>query len=162
VEGFKVFFTDADSVEGWEKAIETCFSVLHSNGLVKESFVAACIERERRYPTGLPTNIGVAIPHTDAEHVLNPGACVLRLKSPVNFGRIDDPGTFMPVRMVITLAINSNACHSTILSRLIRILQDDNFVDYSLRECEAQKMEAAWSKLLAGSSEPESTGSYHA
>jgi galactitol PTS system EIIA component len=149
VESFKVFCVDIDSVETWEQAIETCFSVLYSNGLVKESFAAACIERERRYPTGLPTNIGVAIPHADTEHVLHPGACVLRLKRPVNFGRIDDPDTFLPVWMVVALAISADESHSTLLARLIRILQNEHFVDDSLRENETWKIEEQWSKLLA-------------
>ena len=57
-----------------DEAMMKLASLLKNGGFVKESFEKAVLDREKIFPTGLPTKpIGVAIPHTDAEHV-NKGA----------------------------------------------------------------------------------------
>lgn len=53
--------------------ISTLAKSLTEQGYVADSFLEAIIEREKVFPTGLPTGeIGVAIPHTDSEHVHKP------------------------------------------------------------------------------------------
>src|SRR5699024_10293844 len=48
-------------------------AVLQAEGFVKESFEAAIVAREAKYPTALPTvPEEIAIPHADAEHILTP------------------------------------------------------------------------------------------
>ena len=43
----------------------------------------ACIEREKEYPTGLPSEVPVAIPHSKVEGIKDNCVCFLRLKNPV-------------------------------------------------------------------------------
>ena len=38
-----------------EEAITLCGEALHKAGIVGEDFGKACVEREKDYPTGLPT-----------------------------------------------------------------------------------------------------------
>ena len=46
-------------------------------GYGEEGFTEALLEREKDYPTGLDVDgIGVAIPHTDAEHVKKEGISI--------------------------------------------------------------------------------------
>ena len=53
------------------QVLESLSSQLFASGMVKASFSGAVIKREEVFPTGLPTEpVGVAIPHTDSEHVL--------------------------------------------------------------------------------------------
>ena len=60
--------------------------VLIDAGFVHESYKDAVIERERVFPTGLPTQgINVAIPHTDSIHVKKEGFLVGVLEQPVTF-----------------------------------------------------------------------------
>ena len=44
-----------------EEAITLCGEALHKAGVVGEDFAAACVEREKNFPTGLPTEIPTAI-----------------------------------------------------------------------------------------------------
>ena len=50
----------------------------------------ACIARESSFPTGLPSAVPVALPHAAAEQVKHSCICVLRLKYPVPFMRMQD------------------------------------------------------------------------
>lgn len=43
-----------------EEAITLCGEALYKAGVVGEDFGKACVEREKDYPTGLPTEIGRA------------------------------------------------------------------------------------------------------
>ena len=52
-------------------------------GYGEEGFTEALLEREKDYPTGLDVDgIGVAIPHTDAEHVKKEGISIAVLNQP--------------------------------------------------------------------------------
>ena len=54
---------------------------LEAAGMVRPTFAAALARRESNYPTGLPVSGGVAIPHTDAEHVITDTIAVATLVS---------------------------------------------------------------------------------
>ena len=55
-------------------------------GYVEESFPAAVKARERAYPTALPTQPeAIAIPHSDAEHIIEPFIASTRLAPPVTW-----------------------------------------------------------------------------
>lgn len=118
---------DADAASAAE-ALQISGAKLQEAGLVKEGFAQACIERESAYPTGLPLGEPVAIPHTTCEYVLETGLCVLRLGRPVEFGRMDDPGRTIPVRMIVNLALAENEHKADLLQTLISALADDGFV----------------------------------
>ncbi len=47
-------------------------------------FMNACIEREKEYPTGLPSEVPVAIPHSKVEGIKDNCVCFLRLKKSSN------------------------------------------------------------------------------
>ena len=56
--------------ESASEALTQLSQTLYRNGFVKASYESAVITREQEFPTGLPTNYcGVAIPHTDPQHV---------------------------------------------------------------------------------------------
>ena len=59
---------------------------LEEKDYVKCSFEGAIIEREKKYPTGLPTvNQHVALPHTDVQHAKNPIIVPVKFRTPVVF-----------------------------------------------------------------------------
>ena len=48
----------------WEEAIRLCGQAIADAGYADETFMNACIEREKEYPTGLPIEVRVAIRHS--------------------------------------------------------------------------------------------------
>ena len=75
-----------------EEALAELAKMLMANNYVHASFAQAVLHRENEFPTGLPTNpVGVAIPHTDIEHVISPAIAVSILANPVQFNEMGNP-----------------------------------------------------------------------
>ena len=99
---------------------------LKEEGYVKDSYKDAVIAREKVFATGLPTLIGgVAIPHTDVEHVESPAICIARLKTPVDFVIMGDDTETVPVDLIFMLAMKEAHAQLTLLQNLMGILQDE-------------------------------------
>ena len=98
---------------------------LQTHGYVKESYADAVIEREKVFATGLPTVMGgVAIPHTDVEHVNTPAVCIVRLKKPVDFVIMGDDTETVSVDCIFMLAMKEAHAQLTLLQNRMGILQD--------------------------------------
>lgn len=117
------------NAETWDEVLIKLSKNLISKGFVKESYLNAVIEREKEFPTGLPTDgIGVAIPHTDIQHVIKPCIAVGVLGRPVRFNAMDDPTEGIDVKIVFMLAINDSKDQLKILNRLITIFQENELL----------------------------------
>ena len=69
-----------------EEVINELGTMLLKKGYVKDTYINAVIERERILPTGLDLGeLGVAIPHTDSQHVNQANIAVGLLKNPIEF-----------------------------------------------------------------------------
>jgi galactitol PTS system EIIA component len=130
--------------ETWEQALNQTYSVLLELGYVKDTFFEACCERERNLPTGLPTEIGVAIPHTDAEHVIIPAICVLRLKQPVTFRNMGDPDTTIEAHYVFNMALKANEDQVPMLKSIIHLVQNSQY----LLECKEKPLDLIRTELM--------------
>ena len=133
----KLFIIEGNA-RSWNEAIELCCRKLQKEGIVEDGFYQACIEREKVFPTGLPTALGVAIPHADSQHVKTDGICFLRLKTQVPFQRLDDPEQSVGVNYVINLATKNPDEHIQILQKVMAFAQDPkkltHFLDADLKE----------------------------
>ncbi|MED3668584.1 PTS sugar transporter subunit IIA [Geobacillus kaustophilus] len=108
---------------------------LANKSLVKESYIHAVIERERAFPTGLPTQgVSVAIPHTDVEHVIQKAISVATLKQPVPFAVMGENDRTTPVQIVFMLAMNEAHTQPTLLQKLMQLIQDEKALKYILTE----------------------------
>lgn len=108
-------------------------AALVSGGRVRSSFRKAIEDREAVFPTGLPVGCGVAIPHTDAEHVIDDAISVATLESPVPFGEMaGEPGAQVGARVIIMLALGSGA-QVEVLTRVVKAIQSNDFLDSLLR-----------------------------
>lgn len=106
-----------------EEAIRSMADVLVGRGNVRDSFKAAVVDRERKYPTGLPTSpVGVALPHADPEHVIRPAIVVAVLSGPVPFRNMGDPSSFLDVQVVILLALADAESQIRQLQRISTLL----------------------------------------
>lgn len=107
-----------------EEVLDVLAKTLISNGYAKESFLEAVKEREKVFPTGLPTEgIGVAIPHADSKHILKPGIAIAILKNPVKFNVMGSPEEEVDVRIVFMLAILDPNMQLGLLQDLMSICQ---------------------------------------
>lgn len=120
-----------------EDVVNQMAESLEERGYVKDSYSSAVLEREKVFPTGLPTEpIGVAIPHTDAEHVNNDAISIGILKEPVQFEEMGTSGgsTFVDVSIITMLAISNPSQMIPLLSQLAKSYQDSDFLNSLFNE----------------------------
>ena len=117
----------------WEEAIAISAQTLFDKGYVNSEFSLACINREKEFPTGIPSGIPFAIPHAESKFVHEDSLCVLRLKDSVDFFRMDDPDSAVPVRLVINLALQKDNNQITMLRKLMEAFMNDDFINQSIQ-----------------------------
>ena len=98
-------------------------------GLFKSTWLEAVIKRESEFPTGLPTLIPVAIPHTDSVHVNADGVGFFKLKNPIEFGEMGSLDEKVYVKMILPLLITNPAEQVDLLMGVIGALQDADFLN---------------------------------
>jgi PTS system galactitol-specific IIA component len=115
--------------ENREEVFRVLYKKLLDNGYVKESFLEGIIKRENTFPTGLLlNNYNVAIPHTDAEHVLKPAIAVATLSKPVIFKNMANPQEDVNVNIVFMIALNESHSQVEMLQQLVELIQNENFL----------------------------------
>lgn len=108
-----------------EEIIKDLGNLMYEQKKVKNTYVSAVIEREKKFPTGLPSNgVYVAIPHTDSIHVSTSCIAIATLKNPVQFSMMGDEATKLNVEMVFLLAIEDPDKQVTLLKNLMGLLQN--------------------------------------
>ncbi|WP_196605144.1 PTS sugar transporter subunit IIA [Pectinatus haikarae] len=108
----KYIFMDFEAENDMD-AIKKMAANLNKEGVVKESFISAILEREKKFCTGLQFDeAGIAIPHTDTQHVNLPAVSIAVLKNPLSFQEMGTPGTKVNVEIIFMLAIK--AAHSQV------------------------------------------------
>jgi PTS system galactitol-specific IIA component len=108
-----------------EEVIRLLADRMMNGGYVKDTYVEAVLKRERVMPTGLVTKaIGVAIPHTDPEHVNKSAIAVGLLNNPVNFKNMASPEDDVPVKVVLLLAIAEKGSITSVLAALAEMFME--------------------------------------
>lgn len=125
------------SAENWKEAIVLCGEYMMKNGSVEREFIDSCIEREMEYPTGLPSVIPVAIPHSKVKGIHENCICFLRLNKPVRFYRMDDSEEYVETRLVFNLAIKQAEEHLEFLQRLMQFVMNEQVIS----KCEKLPLE---------------------
>lgn len=111
-----------------EEAIRLCGQALCAAGFVEAGFAQECVDREREYPTGLCTDIPVAIPHCKSKAIHKDGICYLRLKNPVVFRRMDDDEETVCTRSIFNIAIQGANNHIDFLQQMMGVVTDAELV----------------------------------
>ena len=107
------------------EAIALAAEPLLGDGSITEDFIEAAVERERVFPTGLPTKIGVALPHTEAKYVLKESVSIVTLKNTVVFAGMGNPKESIPVNIVFLLAIQDPQKQLGVLQTIVTIIQNE-------------------------------------
>jgi PTS system galactitol-specific IIA component len=98
---------------------------LYQQGMVKESFLEGISEREKKYPTGLPSSpFPVAIPHCDPIHVIQNSISIVRFKKPIMFEEMGNPGSVLAVDFAFVLTLDGKL-QSPILKELMKIFMSE-------------------------------------
>ncbi len=90
------------------------------------TYLKGLLEREKQFSTGIGN--GIAIPHCRCDVVNEIEIIICALGEPIDWNSIDNE----PVDLVIALAIpNKNINHEylSIISKLARLLMDENYVN---------------------------------
>lgn len=115
--------------------IEQLGNLLYRKGYVKDSYTQAAIDREKVYPTGLSTDeVGVAIPHTDAIHVIKPAVAIGTLEKPVPFHLMGgDEDQKVEVSVIFQLAINDPSEQLQMLQSLVGLFANGDLLKNLLK-----------------------------
>lgn len=111
----------ASSEELFEGVFERAFQI----GNVREDFLPRVKQREATFPTGIQLEeIGVAIPHTDAECVLKEFVAVVVNPQPVAFKSMEDLEQTVEASIVFVLGLNQPHAQLEMLQSLMGLLQN--------------------------------------
>jgi len=100
--------------------------MLLKSNFVKDSFYDGLVKRESIFPTGLTLGkYNVAIPHTDAIHVIKPAIAIATLKHPVTFNNMDGDGQ-VDVNVVFVMVLKEPHSQIMMLQQLMLLIQNED------------------------------------
>lgn len=105
--------------------VEALTEAMETTGFVERMYAQDVLEREKVFPTGLPTEpIAVAIPHADPDHIHRSAVGIAMLAKPVAFGLMGTDGTEeVAAQVVFLLAIKEREKQVEMLQQLIQLIQ---------------------------------------
>ncbi|WP_025686080.1 PTS sugar transporter subunit IIA [Paenibacillus maysiensis] len=129
----EIYFTEQDAFNDID-AIKKAGEVLVTHNAVKTDFIKACVDREKLFPTGLslPNGSTIAMPHSNSENVLFNSISIVRTKTPVSFGKMEDPDEKISCNLIFNMALSSGKIHVRMLKKLISLFQQKEFIDNCL------------------------------
>lgn len=131
-----------------EEVVKILAQPLYEAGFVRAGFLEGVEEREKNFPTGLPTvPFGVAIPHTDPQYVKNNAISVGVLKHPVTFTVMGTDDETTEVRLVFLLALNESQKQLNTLKNITSIISDENLLGTFLTMTKKEIYEVLKAKL---------------
>jgi len=100
--------------------------MLLKSNYVKDTFYNGLVKRESKFPTGLTLGkYNVAIPHTDAIHVIKPAIAIATLKHPVTFNNMDGDGQ-VEVNVVFAMVLKEPHSQIMMLQQLMLLIQNED------------------------------------
>lgn len=127
------------------------FDLMLQGGYVHPTYLEAVTEREEKMPTGLQTQAcGIAIPHSDPEHVLHSAIAIALLDEPVMFKNMANPTEDVPVRLVLLLAIAEKGSITSVLASLAEAFLNPAVINHLLSMKTSTQLSGALSDLIHG------------
>ncbi|MDA1372790.1 MAG: PTS sugar transporter subunit IIA [Proteobacteria bacterium] len=114
-----LIFSDMQVTDRWE-AIDKLAAHLLAKGFVRETYADAVKEREKVFPTGLPTMpVAVAIPHCDIQHCIRPAIAVGILRDTVPWIEMATLVSWLNVKVVLLLCITDPQAQVNLLRDVV-------------------------------------------
>lgn len=121
----KIVKLKANNLKNNKEVLSSLADYLIEEKMVKSSFKNAVLERENFYPTGLQFDgYGIALPHTDSEHVIKSQIAIMTLEKPVKFIEMASTDKEIDVKTIFMLALKDSNQHIKILQKVMELLQD--------------------------------------
>jgi len=137
--------------ENKREVITALGELMFKGGYVKDTYLAAVLDREEKMPTGLMTQVyGIAIPHSDPEFVNRSAIAIAALEHPVNFKNMANPDEDIPVYLVLLLAIAEKGSVTKVLARLAEAFLNPSALNQFLAQKTSQQLSAHLSDLVHG------------
>ena len=113
-----------------DDALRQLATLFVKHGFARDTYPQAIIDREKLFPTALPTEAcDIAIPHCDRDHVLKSAIGVGTLKNPVAFQQMAEPETTLHPRVLFMLAIDDPNGQLDTLMSLMAVLQEKKLLE---------------------------------
>lgn len=121
----KIVKLKANNLKNNKEVLSSLADYLIEEKMVKPSFKNAVLEREDSYPTGLQFDgYGIALPHTDSDHVIKSQIAIMTLEKPVKFIEMASTDKEIDVKTIFMLALKDSNQHIKILQKVMELLQD--------------------------------------
>lgn len=121
----KIVKLKANNLKNNKEVLSSLADYLIEEKMVKPSFKNAVLEREDSYPTGLQFDgYGIALPHTDSEHVIKSQIAIMTLEKPVKFIEMASTDKEIDVKTIFMLVLKDSNQHIKILQKVMELLQD--------------------------------------
>lgn len=102
---------------------------LLEKGYVHDTYQEALKQREISYPTALQTEVcGIAIPHTEANHIKKQAIAVVKLEDPILFKEMVGDAN-VPVKLLFFLLVKEKHSQVQVLSNLMSLFSNNHFVN---------------------------------
>ncbi|MUN72759.1 PTS sugar transporter subunit IIA [Enterococcus casseliflavus] len=141
-EFFDTKLTDVIETNGNQEEYFICiFQKLKEQGYVQDSFLLAITNREKDYPTGLKTQfMGIAIPHTEPQHIKKPFIYLTKLKTPIEFGQMGSCDEYVQVRYIFVLGFDKGDQQLVLLKNLMAMFADESTMNKLSQDITADEM----------------------
>lgn len=118
------------SASDWKEVLSNFASITDREGFTRPGFCEALIQREEEFPTGLPMEIPLAIPHAYPEYVIKPGVGVALLDPAVTFREMggEEDQTLL-ARLVVLMLVTPDIAHTSDLSIIIDMFKDPGWLN---------------------------------
>lgn len=114
-----------ESVENWEKAIETAAQPLIKNGKIKYGYVENIIKNIKELGPYIILLPGVAMPHARPdENVIESSLSLLKINKGVSFSEDTED-----VKLMFVLVAKDSNSHIDIIEQLTELLGDDEKIE---------------------------------
>jgi len=112
-----------------EAAIKILADKLRALDYVTDDYYENVIKREKKFPTGLPTVIPIAMCHTEREFVKQSALAVGTLKNPIEFQEMGAPDRFVKAEIIFLLALNDPKDQVAWLRKMMTVFKSREVMD---------------------------------
>lgn len=130
----------------WREVIKLLGNRLVKNGFARDGLVVNVLSREKKFPTGINTDIAIAIPHGSSEFTLRKGFAIATLRNPAKFGEMSNPDKTVDVRIVIMPTLTGKEEDAKEFYEIIRKLGDHKVASEVLQCHSSQTIERVLTK----------------
>ncbi len=128
-------FLDQD-IQNSEDLLRFSFKHLKEMGYVKDGYLQSIMDREKEFPTGLKTHVGidVAIPHTEVDFAEQEAVVFIRTKEKIKFNHMVDPDEEVSTNLIFNIVVKNPKEQVVFLTKLMKIFQNKELMEFLLKE----------------------------